>query len=339
MNMDKIPNLKINANNFIERGIAKFLVSKNWEKGVRHIETEREKTESQKIEITNVFNACQEEYKSLGLDFPALELDRVHIFNEANFWEESRKRYDRSFDVHGFYNRDDGSIFVNQTKMEKENRLNIGWIVAHESQHLFQKLRFDKKLDVTLITSIDDLIETKLGYSVTNKKTKKMNSEGDIIETLDSHCHFNGFNEAVTEMTTRDIMQRINKDNVTDDKSFEKSGYQNYIRIVMKVLRLVSEKKNESYSTLWEKFKKAQFTGEMMHLREIDKYLGPGTLRVLASMGPKISTNYKDEEYILINQFFDSNEERERSNIARKLFKEYEYWTYKDHVHNMKEEK
>jgi hypothetical protein len=49
----------------------------------------------------------------------------------------------------------------------------------------------------------------------------------------------------------------------------------------------VAKAKNETRDEVWQRIKKGYFTGELMHLRDIERTLGPGTLEKVAAAGDR----------------------------------------------------
>ena len=74
----------------------------------------------------------------------------------------------------------------------------------------------------------------------------------------------------------------------------------------------------------------------MMHLREIEKVYGSGSLRILASMDASAPTEETKEKYQNYVDYFDiSNNLEERKVIADKILKglhEEEQKAYKNHL-------
>ncbi len=52
----------------------------------------------------------------------------------------------------------------------------------------------------------------------------------------------------------------------------------------------IAKQKGEDENAVWQKIKRGQFTGEMMHLRDVEKYLGKGVLKKIAHWNERIET-------------------------------------------------
>jgi D-mannonate dehydratase len=50
------------------------------------------------------------------------------------------------------------------------------------------------------------------------------------------------------------------------------------------ILQRLAERSGESVEAVWERFQRHHFSGNMMHLRDIERAFGPGTLRVYATV-------------------------------------------------------
>jgi DNA-directed RNA polymerase specialized sigma subunit len=82
----------------------------------------------------------------------------------------------------------------------------------------------------------------------------------------------------------------------------------------------------------WEEIKKGQFTGNMMFLREIEKSVGPGSLRILASVDKE---NYKEYiDYFLLPTSEEELQKKLAAEILKKL-PEREQEAYWNHVEKM----
>jgi hypothetical protein len=168
--------------------------------------------------------------------------------------------------------------------------------LTHESVHdrSFHKYRVTEDKNST--TKVDDY---RVGYHI----------NADEPENV----WFGGFNEAVTDRTMEDI---INRDKDANEEKFQtRSKYKFNLEIVDKIAEKIAAVKGETKEEVWKRIKRGQFTGEMMHLRDIEKTFGPGSLRVLASM-PTVVRKYHKK---LFKTYFETDDEKVKKKIAKEI--------------------
>jgi hypothetical protein len=85
------------------------------------------------------------------------------------------------------------------------------------------------------------------------------------------------------------------------------------IEIVEIIIQKVAEKKGEDRELVWQRFKRGLFSGEMMHLRDIEETFGKGSLRILASL------ESEDVPVAMVKKYFESENETEKNAIAREI--------------------
>lgn len=341
--MEGRPNFEIKAGSKFEKKIAGFVVNKSWEKGEKKLSNELNKTEEQKVAIDKVISLCRNELESMGLDFSPVNSNRVHLLASENFESELEKLGITS-DALGSYNLKQGAIYVEDEKVKKSS-YPFNWIIAHEVIHLYQKQKFEKDLLAFLPTSIENITATKAGY-LSYQKNLSTKIDNGRKQFILNHHHFNGFNEAVTELTTKDVLARelpANTKWLKGESILRLSGYSGYIDIVKTIIKLVSERKGEAEDQVWQRIKKGQFTGEMMYLRNIEDSIGPGSLRILAAMGTKLirpEIRGQIVEYSFLNEYFnlelsDPILEEKKLRLAKNLLTDAEFLDYKNHVSKM----
>lgn len=150
-----------------------------------------------------------------------------------------------------------------------------------------------------------------------------------------SHEHFRGVDEAVIErMVLDDIWGKHRRELLGDlgirDEELEgaRKAYAGEIRILDEVTQRIAEKKNEAEGTVWRRFKRGLFTGEMMHLRDVEETFGKGSLRVLAALGSGTKELPREEINQKILRYFQTEDEKERERIAKEVLVERERLRY-----------
>ncbi len=175
-----------------------------------------------------------------------------------------------------------------------------------------------KNLEVATLTheSVHDKSIHK--YRVSNEKNGMPKVSNyrlgySIISEKPEDSWFDGFNEAITEKTAMDI---INKEKKGEEKQLiSKTKYKFNIEIVDKIAEKVAQKKGETKEEVWRRFKAGQFTGNMMHLRDIENAFGKNSLRVLGSMVSVVRKEWENS----YRTYFTTDDESKRERIAREI--------------------
>ncbi len=111
-----------------------------------------------------------------------------------------------------------------------------------------------------------------------------------LSDTLDE------FNEAITERITREILEK-NHDVLHEKlkgQSVRKElkndyTYLEFRKTLNQIIRVVAREENFSEDEIWKDIQRGYFTGEMMHLRKIEKVYGKGFLRFLSNLSNELS--------------------------------------------------
>lgn len=158
-----------------------------------------------------------------------------------------------------------------------------------------------------------------------------------------AHAHFEGFNEALTDLTVLDIIQKNHAKLVdqlkVDEKLLEETLseesdilYWKYMKIVQTVIGKMAEATHQPSSTILETFIRGMFTGEMMHLRQIDRLFGHGSLRVLAAMRSGTTADVPEKESLAkILEYFTTDDIEKRFSIAQEVLNNRERAAYLNH--------
>mgnify|MGYP001566357251 CR=1 FL=1 len=102
------------------------------------------------------------------------------------------------------------------------------------------------------------------------------------------------------------------------------------MKIVRLVIKKVAEKKGITYDEVWKKIKKGYFSGEMMHLRDVEDVFGHGSLRFLGALGSGEVLGGRGELNQKFYMYFKTDDKSERNKIAREVLNERERLKYKE---------
>jgi len=188
----------------------------------------------------------------------------------------------------GNYDSFSDAIYIKKDK--DMNRWKIAHIALHEMIHAYSAIRYD-------LDAAGELNSAKLGYNTTGIKSGAEKSSGEPETELEVSQLFLGFNEAITDLMAQEILDKHQADlsqnlNISAEEinasPLKRYGY---CAAVEWLLVKIAEKNNEDKSVVWNKFKLGMLTGQIMHLREIEKTLGAGALRLFANMGNSKEAN------------------------------------------------
>lgn len=281
------------------------------------IEGEYEKSEEELKFIGLVNKYIAQEFKELGIGkFPGLKPDQFHIISRSSY-----EKLDFHKDSIGYMNPMQSVAYANKDAVE--HRLELYKNILHEAVHLssIEKNQAIEKDDGIYINNY------RLGYTVSS------NIEDDFGE---SHEHFRGLNEGITDMMVEDILKKHADELIMELKvkpGEEKkpiNWYGQYKALMKEIIYRIAEEKGEKYEDVWSRFKRGCFTGEMMHFRDIERTFGKGSLRILASAF-RLDVNDDGERHEIdekIFEYFDAVDEDERNKLAGEILNEREFESY-----------
>jgi hypothetical protein len=198
-----------------------------------------------------------------------------------------------------------------------KNRLNLYKSILHESIHAASFSKFivgEKEKRPPLRRS---------GYHI-----------GTLMEDV-KHEYFEGLNEMIADETARDILTKhrdeLRKElNITSWEERKTTGSFYSRDILHTIIEKIADKNNEEERNTWTRFKRGLFTGEMMHLREMERTFGKGSLRVLAAVECGTKEGIPDEEaHKKALDYFQIDNEEERDKIANEILAEEKLKEYK----------
>lgn len=152
--------------------------------------------------------------------------------------------------------------------------------------------------------------------------------------TEEHHEHFRGMNEAVVDSIVKEVLQKhaaeLVKDfNITDKEQKESVNYyDDYMDVLNIVMEKIAGKNNEGKTAVWTRFKKGEFSGEMMHLREVERTFGNGALRVLAALGSGTRNMRFSKLVEQMKSYFRTDDTAAQEKIAKEILIERERLRY-----------
>lgn len=256
-------------------------------------------------------------------EVPELRPERFHIMSEA--WCDANMG---KSDHGAYFSFGDNAVL---SRRRSGSRLDFYNTISHEAIHSVSRQKHWVDIEKKKIDSY------RVGYRVKN------------VSNQDSpHVHLKAFNEGVVETTAEEFFTRnsqaIGKKLSIPERELEKCtfGYVTFRRVVKDLCQGLAQAQNGKPQDVWNKIKKGQFTGEMMHLRDIEFAYGKGALRILDALQVKSddfdmqeeSSEQIDEKNEKIIQFFETytlpEGEREdiRGALARDILGEEDFQKY-----------
>ncbi len=281
------------------------------------IEGESRKTLNDRQFIKTANHFIQEELKDLEItDFPSFSANNFHIFNNTDHTRQfGQDAPDAVTDTMS------SAVFLNKDRYE--NRFAFFVALFHEGVHLVSHQKFQYYQGNLPVATY------RAGYTNTDFR-KNPYSE-----------HFRGFDEGVVDLITRESIEKnwdeiskqlhFTSDNKTQLEALKTSattGYGDYSEVIRFLLSKVAENNNEPYETVWRRIKEGVFTGDMMHLRDIERAFGKGSLRILAYLGASKDGEPQKQDPEIVLRWFKSTNYDERDQIAREFLPVQEYEVY-----------
>ena len=263
---------------------------------------ELEKSEKAK-EVINFINAClNKKFNEMGLRYGNIPLEKIHIFSKENF----EKTFPSKKDLNGF------SLSTLKEANIKASDIEIAGIfkaILHEMVHLASYNVYFAN------TSSDELKENyRSGYFNVQHQSENC------------HCHFSALDEGVVDLVVSEIVQE-NLDTIFKMLDLQKddwknvSWYHDELNLINIIAEKISTQKGESVDDVCKKFKRGLFSGEMMHLRDVEKVYGKSSLRILSYFEPNIEKN--DNESISfkekIYEFFETDDDNRRGELRNEI--------------------
>ena len=284
----------------IKEGFSEKLDQKR-QKGLEtSFENEVTKTPEDLEIIKKVEISLNEELKELNLPADVvLDPKEVHFLKEG--FLVNKGHYDPKDQQIKFYAEENSVRIIIKKIIRKSTSLRdySFSIILHETIHKHSPQKHE-----IINRDTPEIRTLGTGYGSYSKKRK---------ENI-----FKGFNEAVVQRIVVDITQKINNNNLDEVyKTFR--TYERQINVVDLIAEKIAKMKKETKEEVWKRFKRGEFTGEMMHLRDVEEAFGPHSLEILAVMGGgEISKSFL--EYF-ITEDLSQREKIGKKIISRKKFK------------------
>jgi hypothetical protein len=200
--------------------------------------------------------------EELGLPKPIpLKPSQIHLLPPEDFQE----RYPNySADVWANHENVGDGIFLKYKPRLRSLDI-TKMVLLHEGIHVDSfRAFFTRNVDGQAIDNLTG--ETRSGYA-----TGKPMQERE-------HEHFLALNEAVVQkITWEKIRDRI--PTVVNNPTYIVE-----IGILDAIINRIAEVNSEDEQIVWKRIKRGLFTGEMMHLRQIERVYGKGSLEILANL-------------------------------------------------------
>lgn len=234
---------------------------------------------------------------------------------EIHFLPTNDNQYKENIGTSGAYSMQTERVYLFKKNEENKKILNkIEYFIESYIRKIFNKNIKEEKFETIIHESIHssshhkyigDKVPTqyRIGYELIKNRVSK------------NIKLFEGFNESVVQKTTLDILNHEDKNGKEYINNLIDTMYSEHMFILDQIIKKISIVKNQSQNEVWERFKKAQFTGEMMHLRDVEGAFGPGSLRVLSS----IRASEPPHRSLLYYTYFSTDNKEAKDIIARIL--------------------
>lgn len=240
-------------------------------KGAERVEGEQDKSEQEIQSIRLVNGYVRDIFEYLDLEHEALPDERVHFLGREAYLKLFREA--QGEDGFGLSDPHLRALYINTDPDVDSDRLRT--IVAfstllHESVHFQSKAKY--------------LLDAEEGVFVSYRSGYRMNTfEGSS---------FVGLNEAVVTHIERSLLythrEEIARHLGIDPKDIEDAPYLSYetnLDLLHALARALSASRGEEAEDTLRHIASQAFTGNLMHLREVERIYGAGSLRLLARYG------------------------------------------------------
>ena len=261
----------------VEAIAAQRVIQENFEIGRRSSPSEyKTSNELDLVLVTNT--VLRQEFEELGIGdlFEDIDPSRIHFLDKDEYQYQFPGSKGDAVNVSHL-----GMLEINRNYYS-ENPYEMVFIYLHEAIHLtsFNRLRYDPEKGV--------ILPKEVGFSrITNSPI-----------ALDA---FVGFNEAVCDLSARRIQEKYIKlfypDVEPTDQHLLIGTYPQELEVLEAIVEGIADFNSESPVDVWLRFYKAQFTGDISSLKEVERVFGNGSLRILARLGlENLNENLSDEQ-------------------------------------------
>lgn len=255
---------------------------------------EREKTPEEKRCIEVAIKWLEEECLEMGLSIDHISLDQIHFLSE----EEWLLKHG-SFRDHGITNNNTFNIDIQQEVFDSANLPRKILLIVHEMTHATGHHKYFPKNTF----QSDEVLPYRIGYRTVQKD--RMNARD-----FENVGRLSGFNEAMVDLFSWSVIDRHRTElsemlgeEVSVDTTWDAITYWDYVSVVNQIISGITETRNKELADVYQTMFKGLFTGEMMHLREVNRVWGENGLKILAIMGEAAEKKVGIEK---IHQFFST---------------------------------
>ncbi len=159
------------------------------------------------------------------------------------------------------------------------------------------------------------------------KKLREYRSGYGIISGLEKyHQHLSAFNEAMIDKVRGEIFRKhldefFEEFQLTQQERKETFPYNPYEDVVDIIIDKIAAKNGESRDKVWKRFKKGLFTGEMMHLREVERVFGKDALKIIGMGAIAPDKPFDWDTFKKIKKYFKVDDETERQKMNEEILK------------------
>ncbi len=153
------------------------------------------------------------------------------------------------------------AVYVREGPYSREQ---FAHLMMHEALHPrgFQRYYGNAATDTWLNSRTGSAIITPRQKAVNNFRTEPLR-------------YFGSLNESVVEALALELLQQEGHAAAVDNYGEDR-------KLLQDILRIIARKNGVEIMDVWRTFKRSNFTGELMHLRELERALEPGALRLYA---------------------------------------------------------
>lgn len=267
------------------------------------IEGEEPKTEKEKrmIQMVNFF--LEQEFKRLGIEeqFIRIQPEQIHLLSQ----EVYKAKTGEEDTVHGFSVPTAKAVCINKDSPSQNSFLAT---LFHEMVHLASHQKF---------------------YAYPETKKAQMYRMGYGLINQEGEDKFRGFNEFLTDLAVYEIWcksgnQLQEKLSFTNEEAniIPLSYFGKYKALFREIITRMAENSQEKPQETSDRILKGMFTGEMMHLRDMEKVYGENALEILSLLGKRDVS--KDEADIIdkkVMEYFYETDGTKRKTLSEELLK------------------